>query len=411
MDAAVAANVYSWCNPPSTGFARTSAPGNQGIAMKAIPSTLGRLWMLLAQVVTIAAGLLIAWRAFGPASPPPARNDVVAIHDSGGTSSLAGAILGRRADAGFRTAARKASASVVNVYTRNAPRHRKRGLLPFREDVQVSVSLGSGVIVAAQGYILTNNHVIDGATEIAVMLPGGAVAAAHVLGTDPDTDLAVLKVAATNLQPITFADPHSVQVGDVVLAVGDPFGVGQTVTQGIVSATGRNRLGINTFENFIQTDAAINPGNSGGALVDVDGNLVAINAAIYSESGGSQGIGFAIPVSLARHVMEQIIAHGHVERGWIGVVARDADRGDAGAAGAVIERVQHGGPAEKAGLREGDTVVAMNGTSVADATALITETAMLAPGTRAEFNLVRHGKVMALAVDLGRRPMPAKRRR
>jgi serine protease DegQ len=379
--------------------------------MKAIPSTLGRLWMLLAQVVTIGAGLLIAWRAFSPAPPPPTRNDVVAIRESASSSSLANAILGRRTDAGFRTAARKASASVVNVYTRTAPRRHKRGVFPFGEDVHESSSLGSGVVVAAHGYILTNNHVVDGATEIAVMLPDGRVAAARVLGSDPDTDLAVLKAAATDLQPITFADPRSVQVGDVVLAVGDPFGVGQTVTQGIVSATGRNRLGINTFENFIQTDAAINPGNSGGALVDIDGNLVGINAAIYSESGGSQGIGFAIPVSLARQVMEQIIAHGRVERGWIGVVARDADRGEAGAAGAVIEGVQRHGPAERAGLRVGDTVTAMNGKSIADATALITETAMLAPGTRAEFKLVRRGKAMDLAVELGRRPMPGTRRR
>jgi len=281
---------------------------------------------------------------------------------------------------------------------------------PFREDVQDSLSLGSGVIVAAQGYIVTNNHVVEGATEVAVMLPNGKVADARVIGTDADTDLAVLKVAATDLQPITFADPHSVQVGDVVLAVGDPFGVGQTVTQGIVSATGRNRLGINTFENFIQTDAAINPGNSGGALVDIDGNLVGINAAIYSESGGSQGIGFAIPVSLARQVMEQIIAHGRVERGWLGVVARDAERGDAGAVGAMIERVQRGGPGERAGLHVGDTVTAMNGKNITDATALINETAMLAPGTRAEFKLVRRGKTMDLAVELGRRPSVAKQR-
>ena len=378
--------------------------------MKTLASILRRLWMLLAQAVTVGAGLLIAWRAFGPVPAPPTRNDTVAIRESASSASLAGAILGRRTDAGFRSAARKASASVVNVYTRTAPRHRRRGVRPFREDVQDSLSLGSGVIVAAQGYIVTNNHVVEGATEIAVMLPSGKVADARVIGTDADTDLAVLKVAATDLQPITFADPHSAQVGDVVLAVGDPFGVGQTVTQGIVSATGRNRLGINTFENFIQTDAAINPGNSGGALVDVDGNLVGINAAIYSESGGSQGIGFAIPVSLARQVMEQIIAHGHVERGWIGVVARDAERGDAGAVGAVIERVQRGGPGERAGLHVGDTVTAMNGKNITDATALINETAMLAPGTRAEFKLVRRGKTMDLAVELGRRPSVAKQR-
>jgi serine protease DegQ len=370
--------------------------------MKANSITLHRLWMLLAQAVTVGAGLLIAWHAFGPAAAsPPARNDVVTIHEAGGSSSLANTILGRR-DTGYRLAARKASASVVNIYTRSASSRRSR---------QDSLSLGSGVIVAAQGYILTNNHVVDGATEIAVMLPNGKVADAQLLGRDPDTDLAVLKIDATDLPPITFAEPGSVQVGDIVLAVGDPFGVGQTVTQGIVSATGRNRLGINTFENFIQTDAAINPGNSGGALVDIDGNLVGINAAIYSESGGSQGIGFAIPVSLAREVMDQIIAHGRVERGWIGVVARDAKRSAPDASGAVVEKVQRGGPGEKAGLRVGDTVTAMNGKSIADATALINETAMQAPGSRVEFKLTRHGVVMAVAVELGRRPMPADRRR
>ncbi|SEB15719.1 S1C family serine protease [Variovorax sp. YR216] len=371
--------------------------------MKANWNTLHRLWMLLAQAVTVGAGLLIAWHAFGPASPPPARNDVVTIHEAAGSTSLASTILGRR-DTGYRSAARKASASVVNIYTRSASSRRsRRG--------QDSLSLGSGVIVAAQGYILTNNHVVDGATEIAVMLPSGKVADAQLLGRDPDTDLAVLKVDATDLPPITFAEPGSVQVGDIVLAVGDPFGVGQTVTQGIVSATGRNRLGINTFENFIQTDAAINPGNSGGALVDIDGNLVGINAAIFSESGGSQGIGFAIPVSLAREVMDQIIAHGRVERGWIGVVARDAKHGAEDAAGAVVEKVQRGGPGERAGLRVGDTVTAMNGKGIADATALINETAMLAPGSRVEFKVTRHGVPMAVAVELGRRPMPAERRR
>jgi S1-C subfamily serine protease len=368
--------------------------------------------MLLAQSVTIGAGLMIAWRAFGPVSVPPTdpvRHEVVAIRESTGTSSLAGAIIGRRADAGFRIASQKASASVVNVYTRTVPKRHKR-FLPFGADVSESYSLGSGVVVAAQGYVLTNNHVVDGATEIAVLLPGGKMAPARVLGTDPDTDLAVLKVAAEHLQPITFADPLSVQVGDVVLAVGDPFGVGQTVTQGIVSATGRSRLGLSTFENFIQTDAAINPGNSGGALVDVDGNLVGINTAIYSESGGSQGIGFAIPVSVARHVMEQIIAHGRVERGWMGIVARDAGRGDGGGNGAVIERVQRSGPGEKAGLQIGDVVTAVNGKGIGDATSLINETAMLSPGARAELKVLRRGEAVTLALELGQRPTQKDRR-
>jgi serine protease DegQ len=372
-----------------------------------MPGAVRRLWMLLAQTVTVGAGLLIAWRAFGPAAAPPAppaRQEVVAIHESANASTLAGAILGRRADAGFRTASQKASASVVNIYTRTVPKHRRR-FLPFGADAGESYSLGSGVVVAAQGHVLTNNHVIAGATEIAVMLPNGKVAPARVLGSDPDTDLAVLKVAADHLRPITFADPSSVQVGDVVLAVGDPFGVGQTVTQGIVSATGRNRLGLSRFENFIQTDAAINPGNSGGALVDIEGNLVGINTAIYSESGGSQGIGFAIPVSVARHVMEQIIEHGRVERGWMGVVARDAPRGDGGG-GALIERVQHSGPAEKAGLHIGDLVTAVNGKGIEDATTLINETAMLSPGTRAELRVLRGREAMTLALELGQRPVP-----
>ena len=245
-----------------------------------------RLWLLAAQAIAVAAGLLIAWRAFGPAPAAPARTEVVALRDA---PSEASALRGSEArlEAGFRGAARKAAASVVNVYTRTAPPRRLREWLrPYGEPdgavAQGASSLGSGVIVAEQGYILTNNHVIEGADDIAVMLPGGKVAEARIVGTDPETDLAVLRVDARGLQPITFADPESVQVGDIVLAVGDPFGVGQTVTQGIVSATGRNRLGINTYENFIQTDAAINPGNSGGALVGTAGHLVGINTAIYS---------------------------------------------------------------------------------------------------------------------------------
>jgi len=375
-----------------------------------LPRTVRRLWLLLSQVVTVVAGVLIAWKAFGPAAAPNARHEAVPVRESASSASLATALLGRRTEGGYRLAAQRVSASVVNIYTRTVPRHRRRGARPHRED-EDALSLGSGVIVAAQGYILTNNHVVDGATEIAVMLPDGRVADARVVGTDADTDLAVLKVSAAKLQPIAFAAPDSVQIGDVVLAVGDPFGVGQTVTQGIVSATGRNRLGINTYENFIQTDAAINPGNSGGALVDIDGNLVGINAAIYSETGGSQGIGFAIPVSLARLVMDQIIAHGRVERGWIGVVARDADRSDVETAGALIQRVQRGSPGDRAGLLAGDIVVAMNGKSIADATTLTNEAAMLTPGTRAEFKLVRRGKPLVLSVELGQRPGASKAHR
>ncbi|MBX9606420.1 MAG: trypsin-like peptidase domain-containing protein [Gammaproteobacteria bacterium] len=382
------------------------------------PSFVWRLWLLIAQVIAVSAGLLIAWKAFGPEPAAPTRTDVVAVREApladGAASAPNGKSVATRLEAGFRAAAAKASASVVNIYTRKAPPRQLPGWLrPYggsdEEAAQGQSSLGSGVIVAAQGFILTNNHVVDGADEIAVMLPGGKVAEARVVGTDPETDLAVLRVEAKGLQPITFADPASVQIGDIVLAVGDPFGVGQTVTQGIVSATGRNRLGINTFENFIQTDAAINPGNSGGALVDTSGHLVGINTAIYSRSGGSQGIGFAIPVSLARQVMEQIIATGRVSRGWLGVSARDVIHETTGAAaGAALVAVQRGGPAERAGLRAGDTVLSINGKEIGDTAALINETAALSPGTKAQFKVMRGREALSLAVELGQRPVVRK---
>jgi serine protease DegQ len=380
------------------------------------PSLAWRLWLLIAQVIAVSAGLLIAWKAFGPEPMTPTRTDVVALREAPHADTSASGPNGKtvmtRLEGGFRAAAAKASASVVNIYTRKAPpRQPPEWLRPYgggtdEEAAQGQSSLGSGVIVATQGFILTNNHVVDGADEIAVMLPGGKVAEARVVGTDPDTDLAVLRVEAKGLQPITFADPASVQIGDIVLAVGDPFGVGQTVTQGIVSATGRNRLGINTFENFIQTDAAINPGNSGGALVDTSGHLVGINTAIYSRSGGSQGIGFAIPVSLARQVMEQIIATGRVSRGWLGVSARDVIHETTGAAvGAALVAVQRGGPAERAGLRAGDTVVSINGKPIGDTASLVNETASLSPGSTAQFKVLRGPEAVSLAVELGQRPV------
>jgi len=379
------------------------------------PSIVWRLWLLVAQVIAVSAGILIAWKAFGPEPVAPAHTDVVALREAPHADASASApnakAVATRLEAGFRAAAANASASVVNIYSRKAPPRQLPGWLSpnggsDEEATQGQSSLGSGVIVAEQGLILTNNHVVNGADEIAVMLPGGKVAEARVVGTDPETDLAVLRVDATSLKPITFADPASVQIGDIVLAVGDPFGVGQTVTQGIVSATGRNRLGINTFENFIQTDAAINPGNSGGALVDTSGHLVGINTAIYSRSGGSQGIGFAIPVSLARQVMEQIIATGRVSRGWLGVSARDVVHETTGAAaGAAIVAVQRGGPADRAGLRAGDTVVSINGKEVVDTAVLINETAALSPGTRAEFKVLRDREPVLLGVQLGQRPV------
>ena len=374
------------------------------------PSTLRRIWLLTAQVIAISTGVLVAWRAYGPVPVTAPAASVVSVREATPVAIPASSDVAARLEAGFRAAAKKASASVVNVYTRKTPPQRPEGRWrPYgdseQDPAQGQSSLGSGVIVAAQGYILTNNHVIAGADEIAVMLPDGKVAQARVIGTDPETDLAVLRVASRNLQPIVFADPASVQVGDIVLAVGDPFGVGQTVTQGIVSATGRNRLGINTFENFIQTDAAINPGNSGGALVDTAGHLIGINTAIYSRSGGSQGIGFAIPVSLARQVMEQIISTGRVARGWLGVSARDVVNETTGVrAGAALVGLLRDGPAYKAGLRAGDTVIAINDKEISDTAALVAETAELSPGTRTQFKVVRDGQPATITVELGQRP-------
>ena len=374
------------------------------------PSTLRRIWLLTAQVIAISTGVLVAWRAYGPVPVTAPAASVVSVREATPVAIPASSGVAAGLEAGFRAAAKKASASVVNVYTRKTPPQRPEGRWrPYgdseQDPAQGQSSLGSGVIVAAQGYILTNNHVIAGADEIAVMLPDGKVAQARVIGTDPETDLAVLRVASRNLQPIVFADPASVQVGDIVLAVGDPFGVGQTVTQGIVSATGRNRLGINTFENFIQTDAAINPGNSGGALVDTAGHLIGINTAIYSRSGGSQGIGFAIPVSLARQVMEQIISTGRVARGWLGVSARDVVNETTGVrAGAALVGLLRDGPAYKAGLRAGDTVIAINDKEISDTAALVAETAALSPGTRTQFKVVRDGQSATITVELGQRP-------
>jgi serine protease DegQ len=242
------------------------------------------------------------------------------------------------------------------------------------------------------------------------MLPGNRNIAAQIVGSDPDTDLAVLKVKADNLTPITFGDSDRIKIGDVVLAIGDPFGVGQTVTMGIVSATGRNRMGINPIENFIQTDAAINPGNSGGALVDTSGNLVGINSAIVSPSGGSLGIGFAIPVSMARQVMDQIIKTGRVARGWLGVEIQDITPEIAAylklkrPGGAVVTSVVQGGPADKGGMQPGDVVLSLGGKPVDDTATLISETAKLSPGQRMELEVLRQGKELRLSVIAGTRP-------
>jgi Do/DeqQ family serine protease len=272
--------------------------------------------------------------------------------------------------------------------------------------------LGSGVIISPDGFILTNNHVVEGATEIEVALTDSRKAQAKIIGTDPETDLAILKISLDRLPVITLGNSDALQVGDQVLAIGNPFGVGQTVTSGIVSALGRNQLGINTFENFIQTDAAINPGNSGGALVDVNGNLMGINTAIYSRSGGSMGIGFAIPVSTAKLVLEGIVKDGVVTRGWIGVEPADLSPelmetfGVKARKGVLITGVLQNGPAAQAGVRPGDVVVEVGGKDVANVSELLSTVAALKPGIATEFKLQRRNEKVDVTVTPGRRPKP-----
>ena len=322
----------------------------------------------------------------------------------------------------YREAARKALPSVVHVYTTQklvAPKHPLVDDPIFRhffgdrldnQPQQRASGLGSGVIVSPEGYVLTNNHVIEGADDIEVALNDGRKLSARIVGRDPESDLAVLQIKADKLPAITFGQMESLRVGDVVLAIGNPFGVGQTVTMGIVSALGRSHLGINTFENFIQTDAAINPGNSGGALVDSQGNLVGINTAIYSRTGGSLGIGFAIPVSSARSIMEQIIRTGTVTRGWIGVEAQEITAelaesfGLPDTEGSLIAGVVRGSPADSAGVRPGDVLLSVNGKPVKDPQVMLDLIAALAPEERAAFRLRRDKTIVEVQVRIGKRP-------
>lgn len=312
--------------------------------------------------------------------------------------------------------------SVVNIYTTKASQQARNPLLDdpvFRrffgdraDPDEKQFSLGSGVVVSSAGYILTNNHVVEAADEIEVAFADGRKAAAKVVGADPETDLAVIKVAVADLPAIKLADIAQARVGDVVLAIGNPFGVGQTVTMGIISALGRNHLNINTFENFIQTDAAINPGNSGGALIDVNGNLLGINTAIYSRTGGSLGIGFAIPVSTIKTVMDSIIGSGSVVRGWIGVEPQDITPelaesfGLSRKSGAIIAGVQKGGPADRAGLRPGDILVAVEDKPVTDTTEMLNLIAQLVPGKRSKMTIMRKSTESTLDVMVGKRPKP-----
>jgi serine protease DegQ len=382
-----------------------------------------KLWLFFSQVVTV---LLAAYFVVATLQPQwLGRTPRLS-----GQSGVVGSVPVLEAPAAntaavplgsYRAAAQKASAAVVSIATAKAAPKNERAQDPWfrfffgdRGQEQPQNGLGSGVIVSPDGYILTNNHVIEGADEIEVTLNDARKAKAKVIGTDPDTDLAVLKIDLDKLPVITLGSAESMQVGDQVLAIGNPFGLGQTVSAGIVSALGRNQLGINTFENFIQTDAAINPGNSGGALVDVSGNLLGINTAIYSRSGGNQGIGFAIPVSTARIVLDALVKDGQVTRGWIGVEPQELTQelaetfnlktNNGALQGVIITGVLQNGPAAKAGIQPGDVITHVLGKPVATVPELLTNVAALKPGISAKFSVRRADKTLELDVTPAPRP-------
>ena len=379
-----------------------------------------RIWLVFSQSVTV---LLAAWFVVATLQPGWLKGQGSAM-----TLALTQARMEGNQDAmpggSFRQAAQKAAPAVVSINVQQKARSKARRADPwFRffeepEDDSTGGGMGSGVIVSAEGYILTNHHVIEGAQAIEVALNDGRTAMAKVIGTDSETDLALLKIDLPKLPTIILGQMETLQVGDAVLAIGNPFGVGQTVTSGIVSALGRKQLGINTFENFIQTDAAINPGNSGGALVDANGLLMGINTAIYSRSGGNMGIGFAVPVSTATQIMAALIKDGKVTRGWIGVeprpltveiaesfgIAKDKSTG-ALPQGVLINGVLQNSPAAKAGIQPGDLILKVAGQVVADVPEMLTRVAALKPGEAASLSIQRNGKLIDIQVTPGTRPV------
>ncbi len=374
-----------------------------------------RFWLVFAQSVTV---LLAAYFVVNTLKPTwlnqtPTLPSVVPVQEA----NPALVPNAEMPTVGFRDAARKAAPAVVSINTSKGGGNGQQNTDPWfrfffgdQNPAQQQSGLGSGVIVSAAGYVLTNNHVVEEADQIEVVLNDGRKAVAKVMGTDPETDLAILKVDAKDLPVITLGNSDALSIGDPVLAIGNPFGVGQTVTSGIVSALGRSQLGINTFENFIQTDAAINPGNSGGALVDVHGHLMGINTAIYSRSGGSMGIGFAIPISTARSVMEAIVRDGRVTRGWIGVEPQDltADLAQSFGlsdlkGGVIITGVLQSGPADEAGIRPGDVVTKVGTRQVSNVAQLLSAVAALPPGQPSTLEVVRKTGTSSVTIT------PAKR--
>ena len=382
-----------------------------------------KLWLIFSQTATICLAALLVVSTLRPdlLNGMPQGTIITTVKQTAGDATAP-------RPSSYSDAARKAMPAVVNIFTSQAVKAQQH---PLRDDplfrfffgdqpdaqAPPSTNLGSGVIVSDSGYILTNSHVVEAADDIEVALADTRRVKAKVVGIDPESDLAVLKIDLPKLPAITFSQPDSVHVGDVVLAIGNPFGVGQTVTLGIVSALGRSHLGINTFENFIQTDAAINPGNSGGALVDASGNLIGINTAIYSKTpgGASLGIGFAIPVSTAKSVMEQIIQTGSVQRGWIGVGVQDMTREIAesfkipGTRGALITEVFRGTPADRGGMKVGDVLIAVEGKPVADSATMLNLIAALVPGNAATLRVMREAKEIDLKVTVGKRPKQPRR--
>jgi serine protease DegQ len=387
-----------------------------------------RTWLIFAQAVTVALAVLFVVATLKPdwlrRSPVQVFQEISSASSSSSASPPAGvAGVAALPSLGFSVAAKRAAPAVVSVTASKAPERNPQANDPWfrfffgdrsqqQQRQSPQIGLGSGVIVSPQGYLLTNNHVVAGASDIEVQLTDGRQAHAQLVGTDPETDVAVLKIDLDKLPVLSFGNVEALQVGDAVLAIGNPFNVGQTVTAGIVSALGRSQLGINIFENFIQTDAAINPGNSGGALVDGAGNLVGINTAIYSRSGGSLGIGFAIPANTARQVMEALIKDGQVARGWIGVQTRDLTPEFAEAfklpirEGVLISGVLVNAPAAVAGMRPGDVVTKVAGTLVQTQTQLLNAVAALEPNSEAVISVQRGDKALELPVKVALRPKP-----
>ena len=379
-----------------------------------------RYWLLFSQWVTV---LLAIWFVVANLQPEWLRGAAQPVQGMTLLQAPAGNV-GSRPAGSLSAPAQKASPAVVSINTRKGDGNNPHSQDPWfrffygEQEEQNPSGLGSGVIVSPEGHILTNNHVIEDADDIEVVLSDGRKTLAKVIGTDPDSDLALLQITLDKLPVIVLGQLQDLQVGDVVLAIGNPFGVGQTVTSGIVSALGRSQLGINTFENFIQTDAAINPGNSGGALVDVNGHLMGINTAIYSRSGGSLGIGFAIPISTAKQVMQDLLQNGKVIRGWIGVEPQDlspelAESFQLPAAtpsqtrsGVVISGVLQNGPAAKAGVRPGDVILQVASQPVGNVSDLLNQVASLKPGVAAEVLIWREKAQMSLRLTPAERPSP-----